>query len=102
MKPADNLFLLSKSRWYWFDRGALPEQSVWHIGETSVDGHSAAFPDELARRCILAGCPVGGTVLDPFSGSGTVGRVANGHGRDATLIDLNPDYAGPLFAEVST
>jgi len=101
------LFLLSKSRWYTFDRTALKEQSVWHIGhETGVDGHNAAFPVALAEQCILSGCPAGGTVLDPFAGSGTVGVAANGLGRNAVLIDLNPEYAelatarvGPLFAE---
>jgi DNA modification methylase len=100
------LFLLSRSRRYWFDKDALPEASVWHIAhERGVAGHNAAFPEELARRCILSGSPAGGAVLDPFSGSGTVGRVANGVGRSATLIDLNPAYTaiatervGPLFA----
>ena len=44
--------------------------------------------EELARRCILAGCPAGGIVLDPFGGSGTVGKVAVEHGRSAILCDL--------------
>jgi site-specific DNA-methyltransferase (adenine-specific) len=88
------LFLLSKSRRYWFDRSALPEESVWHIPhERSARGHNAAFPLELARRCIMAGCPEGGMVLDPFGGSGTTGAAAIANGRRATLIELNPDYA---------
>lgn len=88
------IFLLSKSRRYWFDRSALPEQSVWHIPhERGAKGHSAAFPSELARRCILAGCPDGGTVLDPFGGSGTTAGVAMAHGRNAVLCELNPEYA---------
>lgn len=41
---------------------------------------------------ILAGCPVGGTVLDPFGGSGTTGEVSEGMGRDSILIELNPAY----------
>lgn len=87
------IFLLSKSRRYWFDLSALPEQSVWHISHArGVKGHSAAFPTELARRCILSGCPVGGTVLDPFAGSGTVGAVAQVEGRDAVLCEMAEPY----------
>ena len=40
----------------------------------------------------MAGCPVGGTVLDPFGGSGTVGVVAESIGRNSILLDLNPQY----------
>lgn len=90
----ETVFLLSKSRWYHFDRTALPEESVWHIGhERAAIGHSAPFPAALVERCILAGCPAGGTVLDPFGGSGTTAGVALKHGRNAVLCELNPDYA---------
>lgn len=89
----ETIFLLSKSRWYYFDRTALPEQSVWHIGhERTAKGHCAPFPAELAERCILAGCPDGGTVLDPFGGSGTTAGAALKHGRSAILCEINPDY----------
>lgn len=87
------LFLLSKSRRYFFDKSATPEASVWHIAhERNVEGHNAAFPEELVERCILTGCPAGGMVLDPFGGSGTTGLVADRLGRDAVLIELNPEY----------
>lgn len=90
----ETIFLLSKSRWYHFDRSALPEESVWHIEpERGVRAHIAPFPVELAERCIRAGCPVGGTVIDPFGGSGTTGVAAERCGRDAILIELNPEYA---------
>ena len=90
----ETIFLLSKSRRYWFDRASLPEESVWHIDpERAVRSHIAPFPLELARRCILAGCPEGGTVLDPFGGAGTTGLVADRLQRDAVLIELNPEYA---------
>lgn len=102
------LFLLSKSRRYWFDRTALREESVWHIPhQRGIDGHSAAFPVALAAECIKAGCPVGGTVLDCFGGSGTTGVAALEHGRDALLIELNPEYVQVasrrlgMFAEVA-
>lgn len=102
------LFLLSKSKRYWFDRSALKEESVWHIAhQRGLDGHSAAFPVELAEQCILSGSPAGGVVLDPFAGSGTTGVAANGIGRDALLIELNPTYVDVIrqrlgmFAEVA-
>lgn len=103
------LFLFSKSRRYQFDRSALKEESVWHIAhQRGLDGHSAAFPEELASECIKSGCPEGGTVLDPFGGAGTTALVAARLGRNAVLIELNPEYAAvaqrridadaPLFA----
>jgi DNA modification methylase len=65
------------------------KRSVWTIATQPYSGaHFATFPEELARTCIRAGCPVGGRVLDPFGGSGTVGRVAIQEGRDAVLCDL--------------
>ncbi len=97
----ETVFLLSKSRRYHFDRTALPEESVWHIGhERAAKGHSAPFPAALVERCILAGCRAGGTVLDPFGGSGTTAGVAIKHGRRAILCELNPDYAEMIPARV--
>ncbi len=78
--------------------------------ETQKTSHFATFPPKLIEPCIKAGCPKGGTVLDPFAGAGTSGLVADRLGRDAILIELNPDYCemarrriegdAPLFAEV--
>lgn len=66
---------------------------VWMIATTPFpEAHLATFPPELARRCVLAGCPEGGTVLDPFSGSGTTGMVALEQGKKYIGIDLNSDY----------
>lgn len=56
------------------------------------ESHFAVFPPELPERCILAGCKPGGTVLDPFSGSGTTGMAATKHGRKYIGIDLNAEY----------
>jgi DNA modification methylase len=55
--------------------------------------HFATFPPAMVEPCILAGCPEGGTVLDPFAGSGTTGVVALKHFRKFVGIELNPDYA---------
>jgi DNA modification methylase len=69
-------------------------RSVWTIPtQPYPDAHFAVFPEELPRRCILAGCPEGGTVLDPFMGSGTTALVARNHGRRSVGVELNPEYA---------
>lgn len=57
------------------------------------EAHFATFPPKLITPLIKAGCPVGGTVLDPFGGAGTTGLVAQRLGRHAILIELNPEYA---------
>ncbi len=68
-------------------------RSVWTVATTHCrDAHFAVMPDALVEPCILAGSRSGDTVLDPFFGSGTVGRVAERLGRDWIGIDLNPDY----------
>lgn len=65
---------------------------MWHFPPGgNGDPHLAPFPDELARRCILPTTLPGDLVLDPFSGSGTVPRVAEQLGRRAIGIEL---YAG--------
>lgn len=55
--------------------------------------HFATFPPKLIEPLIKAGCPKGGTVLDPFGGAGTTGLVADRLQRNAILIELNPEYA---------
>lgn len=66
---------------------------VWTITtQPYPESHFAVFPLELVRRPILAGCPKGGTVLDPFGGSGTVGDFCRHNERNAILFELNPDY----------
>lgn len=65
---------------------------VWEIATRPfTEAHYATFPPELAERALRAGCPVGGRVLDPFGGAGTVGLVADWLGMDATLIELNAE-----------
>ena len=67
---------------------------VWNIPTAAFsEAHFATFPPALAERCILAGCPEGGVVLDPFGGAGTTGLVADRLQRDCILIELNPEYA---------
>ena len=68
-------------------------RSVWTITTKPFKGaHFAVMPEALVEPCILAGCPQGGTVLDPFFGSGTVGVVAQRLGRQWIGCELNPEY----------
>ncbi len=70
------------------------KRSVWEVSTSPYpDAHFATFPPSLIEPCIKAGCPKGGTVLDPFGGAGTTGLVADRLGRNAILIELNPEYA---------
>lgn len=75
------------------DNGWRNKRSVWTVPTAPYsEAHFATFPPDLIKPCIMAGCPVGGTVLDPFGGSGTTGMVALELGRKAILIELNPEY----------
>ncbi len=74
--------------------GRRNKRSVWNIAtEAYAEAHFATFPTKLVEPCILAGSKIGDTILDPFSGSGTTGVVAQRHGRDYIGIELNPEYA---------
>jgi DNA modification methylase len=69
------------------------KRSVWTVTTKPFKGaHFATFPPDLIEPCILAGCPLGGVVLDPFFGSGTTGQVAQENGRSYVGIELNPEY----------
>ena len=70
------------------------KRDVWSLAsQPCPESHFATFPEALIRPCILAGCPLGGTVLDNFGGTGTTGKVAEEEGRNSVLIELNPEYA---------
>jgi site-specific DNA-methyltransferase (adenine-specific) len=85
------------------------KRSVWTVPTQGYsEAHFATFPPALIEPCIKAGSRQGGTVLDPFGGAGTTGLVAERLGRNAILLELNPEYAAmahkricdeaPLFA----
>jgi DNA modification methylase len=74
--------------------GTRNKRSVWEVAtKPFAEAHFATFPPDLIEPCIKAGCPAGGTVLDPFGGAGTTGLVADRLQRSAVLIELNPVYA---------
>ena len=92
----ETVFMFSKSPRYHFDRSALGnEEDIWTISarpKSSNGLHSAAFPEELVKRCLNVGCPKGGEVLDPFAGSGTTLEAAVRSGRPAVGIDLKLEF----------
>lgn len=77
----------------WGAKGTRNRRSVWTVTTKPFKGsHFATFPPDLIEPMIKAGCPVGGTVLDPFFGAGTTGLVALKLGRDFVGIDVSPVY----------
>jgi len=93
---SETVFILAKSRNYYFDRAGLDgEEDTWTI-EARVSRreyrHAAPYPEALVERCLSCGCRRGGLVLDPFAGSGTTMKVALDRGSPAIGIDLNPSY----------
>lgn len=77
------------------------KRTVWTVNPKPYKGaHFAVFPPDLIEPCILAGCPHGGTVLDPFGGSGTTAGVAIKHGRKAILCELNEEYAALIPSRI--
>lgn len=99
------IFLFTKSEKYYYDYLAIQEatsdnaakrnkRTVWSVNtEPYKEAHFAVFPPALVAPCIQAGSPVGGHVLDPFFGSGTVGETSLRLQRHCTGIELNPEYA---------
>ena len=113
-KSHEFIFLFSKSKKYYFDLNAIKTasksgdgtrvnpRSVWTVPVSRFKGaHFATYPPELIEPCVLAGCPPGGTVLDPFAGSGTTAGVAIKHDRRAVLIEANADYVAIIHDRVN-
>ena len=91
----------TKSGNTYIDSGKRNKRSVWTVTTRPFKGaHFATFPPALIEPCILAGCPEGGTVLDPFFGAGTTGLVAQRHNRKWIGCELNPEYAAIAQARI--
>jgi DNA modification methylase len=84
------------------DKGAN-WRDVWSLSHEGFDGaHFAVMPSEIARRAIVAGCPPGGLVLDPFTGAGTTGIVAAREGMrfiGTELYEKNADISRQRIAD---
>jgi site-specific DNA-methyltransferase (adenine-specific) len=77
-----------------FNPAGANMRSVWRISTAGYRGaHFAVMPERLVELCVEAGCPPGGTVLDPFLGSGTTAVVAERLARNCLGIELNPEFA---------
>lgn len=95
------LHLTRRPRYYAADE-ARDTLDVWTMpvaGYRDPKGrrHPAVFPEPLAARIIRAYCPEGGTVLDPFLGSGTTLAAALKTGRSGIGVELSPDYAAVAY-----
>ena len=89
----------------YYDDALMPttrnKRDVWLINTVPYKGgHFAAYPPKLAETCILAGCPAGGVVLDPFFGSGTTGLAAKSLDRRYIGIELNTEYCALAGARI--
>lgn len=83
----------TKSGKEWVPTSRKNKRDVWSVSTHGFKGaHFAVFPEELVRPCVLAGSPIGGIVIDPFFGSGTVGVVAQQEDRNFIGIEINPEY----------
>ena len=92
----------TKSGNAWTGSETRNKRSVWEVATQPFrELHFATFPPALIEPCILAGSPLGGMVLDPFGGAGTTGLVADRLQRNATLIELNPDYAAIAWRRIA-
>ena len=85
------------------DIGTRNLRSVWEITtQPYPEAHFATFPEELPKKCIMAASKEGDTILDPFGGSGTTGKVAKELNRKAVLTDLSAEYCKLAVKRVSS
>jgi DNA modification methylase len=103
----EHIFLFSKSTKYYFNRDGLQgEEDVWYIEPdrraVARGTHYAPYPRALVSRCIDAGCPPGGVVLDPFVGGGTTMYVADEKERSSIGIELNPTFCDLIKEQMTT
>ncbi len=86
-------FFRTKSNSLYTPKPRRNKRDVWTVPTHGYKGaHFAVFPEELIEPCILASCPTGGVVLDPFTGSGTTAAVSIRLGRQFIGCEINPDY----------
>lgn len=97
-KKYKNSNLKANNLYDYVNDGYRRKRSVWIVNTkpTKNSNHFASFPDTLIRNCLKAGCPVGGVVLDPFAGIGTVAKEAIRQNKNYVAIELNKDYIKEL------
>ncbi len=83
--------------------GKRNKRSVWTINTKPFsESHFAVYPPELIEPCILAGCPEGGIVLDPFMGAGTTALVALKYNRNFIGFEINKEYINIAYKRLGT
>jgi len=86
------------------ERGKLPTDVWWHTivptAGREKTGYPTQKPEGILRRIIQASSRPGDRVLDFFAGSGTTGAVASALGRDAVLVDDNPEAIAVMQARM--
>lgn len=88
-----DVFYRTKSGSAYKFRPKRNKRDVWSVATKPYKGaHYAVFPENLVEPCVMAGCPAGGTVLDPFCGASTVGVVCARFDREYIGIDVNAEY----------
>lgn len=101
----EHIFMFSRAPRYYFDRtGLLGSEDIWSFPARpdNPNAHFAPYPRELVQRCLSIGCPPGGTVLDPFVGSGTTMIVALEAGHPAIGIDLSSEYCAHVIKWITS
>jgi len=77
------------------------KRSVWKVAQVSYPGaHFATYPPKLIEPMILAGCPEGGTIIDPFGGAGTTAVVADRLNRNCISIDVSDKYCEMQYQRI--
>ena len=102
------IFMFAKDRRYFFDKQPLIDKKIdedmWTVAarpKLASKLNTAPFPDDLVSRCLQIGCRKGGTVLDPFVGTGTTIRVALSSGFSAIGIDLNHKFCSYAAEQIN-
>ena len=85
----------------WNNPEGRNKRSVWTLAtQPTPEAHFATFPLELPEMCLLAGCPVGGIVLDPFAGAGTTMLAALKNGRRFVGIEIKQEYIDIAYSRL--
>ncbi len=90
----------------WLELGYNPKD-LWSVSRIHKEDperveHPTQKPLEIIERMVMASCPEGGVVLDPFMGSGTTAVAARRCGRQFVGFELNPDYCAIIDARLQS
>lgn len=90
----------------WLELGYNPKD-LWSVSRIHKENperveHPTQKPLEIIERMVMASCPEGGVILDPFMGSGTTAVAARRCGRQFVGFELNPDYCAIIDARLQS